>query len=80
MDRNCNMGAISTIQEKLDKAWQEKCHAMFDERHEKRVYLSTRELQLLADKGVECPIYTTTHGEKLYYVKVDFDQLIKIAK
>lgn len=74
------MAEISTIQEKVDKVWQEKCHAMFDERHEKRVYLSTRELQLLADKGVECPIYTTTRGEKLYYVKVDFDQLIKLAK
>lgn len=74
------MAEISTIQEKVDKVWQEKCHAMFAEGHEKRVYLSTRELQLLADKGVECPIYTTTHGEKLYYVKVDFDQLIKLAK
>ena len=74
------MAEISTIQEKVDKVWQEKCHAQFEQGHEKRVYLSTRELQLLADKGVNCPIYTTTHGEKLAYIKVDFDQLIKLAK
>ena len=72
--------AEMTIQEKVDKVWQEKCHDMFDERHEKRVYLSTRELQLLADKGVNCPIYYTTKGEKLAYIKVDFDELIKLAK
>lgn len=70
----------TAIQEKIEQVWQEKCHAQFEQGHEKCVLLSTRELQLLADKGVECPIYTTTHGEKLYYVKVDFDQLIKIAK
>lgn len=80
MDRDCNMAEIITIQEKVEQAWQQKCHAQFEERHEKRVYLSTRELQLLADKGVECPIYTTTHGEKLAYIKVDFDELIKLAK
>lgn len=73
------MAEIS-VKDKVEQAWQQKCHAMFEESHEKRVYLSTRELQLLADKGVECPIYTTTHGEKLAYIKVDFDQLVKLAK
>lgn len=53
---------------------------MFEENHEKRVYLSTRELQILAKKGAECPIYYTTKGEKLAYIKVDFNQLIKLAK
>ena len=70
----------TAIQEKIEQVWQEKCHAQFEQGHEKRVYLSTRELQLLADKGVECPIYYTTKGEKLAYIKVDFDQLIKLAK
>lgn len=74
------MAEISTIQEKVDKVWQEKCHAMFEENHEKRVYLSTRELQILTKKGAECPIYYTTKGEKLAYIKVDFDELIKLAK
>lgn len=73
------MAAIE-IQEKIEQAWQEKCHAQFEERHEKAIYLSTRELKILADKGVECPIYRTTQGEKLAYIKVDFDQLITLAK
>ena len=68
------------IQDQIDQAWQKKCHAMFEENHEKRVYLSTRELQILAKKGVECHIYYTTKGEKLAYIKVDFDQLIQLAK
>lgn len=79
MGTSSNMAAVS-VQDKIEQAWQEKCHAMFEENHEKRVYLSTRELQLLADKGVNCPIYTTTHDEKLAYIKVDFDELIKLAK
>lgn len=67
-----------TIQEKVDKVWQEKCHAQFEEQHDKCVYLSTRELQLLAKKGANFPIYFTS--EKLAYIKVDFDQLIQLAK
>ena len=68
------------IQDQIDREWQQKCLDMFEERHEKRVYLSTRELQILAKKGVNCPIYYTTKGEKLAYIKVDFDQLIQLAK
>jgi len=74
------MAEINTIQEKVDKVWQEKCHAMFEDNHEKRVYLTTRELQILAEKGAECPIYYTAKGEKLAYIKVDFDELVKLAK
>ena len=72
--------AEMTIQEKVDKVWQEKCHDMFEQGHIKCIHLSTRELQILAKKGVECPIYYTTKGEKLAYIKVDFDELIKLAK
>lgn len=79
MDRNCDMAEMS-VKDKIEQAWQEKCHAQFEENHEKRVYLSTRELQILAKKGVNCPIYYTTKGEKLAYIKVNFDQLIKLAK
>lgn len=73
------MAEINTIQEKVDKVWQEKCHAMFEDNHEKRVYLTTRELQILAEKCAECPIYLT-EDKKLAYIKVDFNELIKLAK
>jgi hypothetical protein len=72
------MAAIE-IQEKIEQAWQEKCHAMFDDRHEKRVYLSTREMQILAKRDAKCPIYLT-EDKKLAYIKVDFNELIKLAK
>lgn len=69
-----------SVKDKIEQAWQEKCHAMFEEGHEKCVSLSTRELQILAKKGVKCPIYYTTKDEKIAYIKVDFDQLIQLAK
>jgi hypothetical protein len=66
------------VKEKIDKEWQEKCNAQFEEQHDKYVYLSTRELQMLAKKGANFPIYFTS--DKLAYIKVDFDELIKLAK
>lgn len=74
------MAEINTIQEKVDKVWQEKCHAQFEQGHEKCVYLSTRELQLLAKKGINCPIYWINKEETLAYIKVDFDKLIQLAQ
>ncbi len=74
------MAEINTIQEKVDKVWQEKCHAQFEQGHEKCVHLSTRELQLLAKRGVNVPIYWIDKKDTLAYIKVDFDELIKLAK
>jgi hypothetical protein len=68
------------VQDQIEQAWHEKCHAQFEERHEKCVYLSTRELQLLQKRGVNIPIYWINKDETLAYIKVDFDQLIQLAK
>jgi hypothetical protein len=68
------------VQDQIEQAWREKCHAQFEEQHDKCVYLSTRELQLLAKRGVNIPIYWINKDETLAYIKVDFDQLIQLAK
>lgn len=67
-----------SVKDKIEQAWQEKCHAQFEQGHEKCVYLSTRELQMLAKKGANFPIYFTS--DKLAYIKVDFDKLIQLAQ
>ena len=79
MGTSSNMAAVS-VQDKIEQAWQEKCHAMFDEQHEKCVYLSTRELQILAKKGINCPVYWINKDETLAFIKVDFMELVKLAK
>jgi hypothetical protein len=68
------------VQDKIEQAWQEKCHAQFEEQHDKCVYLSTRELQLLQKRGISVPIYWINKEETLAYIKVDFDKLIQLAQ
>lgn len=67
------------IQDQIDREWHKKCLDMFDEQHDKAVYLSKREMQILAKRDAKCPIYLT-EDKKLAYIKVDFNELIKLAK
>ena len=52
---------------------------MFAEQHDKAICLSQIELQILAEKGAKCPIYFT-EDKKIAYIKVSFNELIKLAK
>ena len=67
-----------TVQEQIDREWHKKCLNMFAEQHDKAVYLSKIEMEILAERGAKCPIYFTKN--KNPYIKVDFNELIKLAK